>query len=838
MSLSDSTVSAALNAAFTVIRATAVAAVPEAVAGFAPLMQDAPTYRERGQIAFAQAHLEKSRHTFVAGFEASLREKVELEISAKSHDAKQARGTDWMKVSLVQDDQIEERLAFERVGQLIAHSCEAELRDLSGYLSSLLHHGWADPERNPLRADVIGFAVQQAIEKLTNEADTQKVLAKELGRAMAKLLPAAYAAIIKDLSARGVRPAELMVRPGELSSGSVLDPSSAGSESWGNWDRSLQGRMDPAHSTHENPSEGVQNWDRSVTGRWSNSDFSADSKDPDNSSALLDRLLRGGLPGAMSLTSSLPRTQALLQSDVELMGLMRRLNSSGAAANASLLKFDAPTRSLPDWQGEPFQGSGLGELMAANLIRTHRDELVQASRGKLDHMMIDVVSSLFDQILSDNRVPSPMARQIARLQLPVLRVALRDPSFFASRRHPVRRFINRISSLACALDSFDDGPGKHFLARVSSLIGEIVDGDFEHVEIYDEKLLTLEKFTLEQAQAEVNASAAGATLKNKELEWARAHQFSRQLFEALELVQLPAFLRDFLWQVWSQVIMAASERDGDASSSARQFRRGGYDLVLSIQAKRSLEQRKQFVATLPKLMAVLNSGMTLIDWPESERKLFFSKLMSEHSGSLKSVPASELDYNMMRKRLEAAFTLPIVRELDPSVPAQMTELSGPVNGAAVVGQNFSPEEAKNVGLLGEASVDWSAKVEQQEPDSVLGALDSSETSGAQSESEVASDDVEVPAQGVQLQHHLQLGISYQLYLKDHWEKVRLSYMSPGKNFFLYTYGSSNKATISMTSRMVARLCESGRLRAFEKTPLVDRATERARKQLEQKKVAA
>ena len=106
---------------------------------------------------------------------------------------------------------------------------------------------------------------------------------------------------------------------------------------------------------------------------------------------------------------------------------------------------------------------GLTGLMAVNLIRAHREELIQASTGKLDHMVIDVVGSLFDQILSDSRVPPQMAREIARLQLPVLRVALNDSSFFSTRRHPVRRFINRIASLANAFDDFDDGPGAQFL---------------------------------------------------------------------------------------------------------------------------------------------------------------------------------------------------------------------------------------------------------------------------------------------------------------------------------------------------------------------------------------
>ena len=119
--------------------------------------------------------------------------------------------------------------------------------------------------------------------------------------------------------------------------------------------------------------------------------------------------------------------------------------------------YDAHSMTIIGADGQPMVARGLYSdkltgLMAVNLIRAHREELMQASSGKLDHMVIDVVGSLFDQILSDAKVPPQMARQIARLQLPVLRVALNDPGFFSSRKHPVRRFVNRIASLALAYD--------------------------------------------------------------------------------------------------------------------------------------------------------------------------------------------------------------------------------------------------------------------------------------------------------------------------------------------------------------------------------------------------
>ena len=155
---------------------------------------------------------------------------------------------------------------------------------------------------------------------------------------------------------------------------------------------------------------------------------------------------------------------------------------------------------------------GLTGLMAVNLIRAHREELIQASTGKLDHMVIDVVGSLFDQILSDSRVPPQMAREIARLQLPVLRVALSDATFFSTRRHPVRRFINRIASLANAFDDFDIGPGAKFLTRVRKLVDEIVEGDFDQIELYAAKVADLETFIAEQTEGAVEKTGAAVVL--------------------------------------------------------------------------------------------------------------------------------------------------------------------------------------------------------------------------------------------------------------------------------------------------------------------------------------
>ena len=139
---------------------------------------------------------------------------------------------------------------------------------------------------------------------------------------------------------------------------------------------------------------------------------------------------------------------------------------------------------------------------------------------------------------------------------------------------------------------------------------------------------------------------------------------------------------------------------------------------------------------------------------------------------------------------------------------------------------FSAEEAQRIGLIDEAAVDWDGKV-----DIDLGA-----------EAEPAGGDLDIaglpkmeaptePASGKSLADHVQIGFAYQMHLDDKWQKVRLNHVSPGRSFFVFTHGGRHKKTVSMTHRMLVRLCETGRFRAFENAYLVERATARARRQL-------
>jgi Protein of unknown function (DUF1631) len=255
----------------------------------------------------------------------------------------------------------------------------------------------------------------------------------------------------------------------------------------------------------------------------------------------------------------------------------------------------------------------------------------------------------------------------------------------------------------------------------------------------------------------------------------------------------------------------------------KRARQVGLDLVLSVQPKPTPAHRKQFLAELPRLMQELTEGLNLIRWPEDQRRAFFGQLMPAHAEALKSsVAVRQLDLNLMAKQVEGALqrSAPTREELRAAVNL-------PVLQDAIDPATLTREEAQQVGLVEEAAVDWDGMID----------IDLSATDGAPHSHEPAAPGLPALAeppdavQGAALADQIQIGFAYQMHLNDSWQKVRLSHVSPSRTFFIFTQGSRHKKTVSLTQRMLRRLCETGRFRAYEQATLLERAAERARRQL-------
>ena len=831
-----------LDAALQRVRTAAEQAAERCAEGLGLSALSAGNMKRRDALLSAQFLFRKQGGAFALAFQQHLRSQVSSEQHTVPAPSALPVKKDWSELSLMDDDQVDALVAADRIGLALGHQCEWELREVESYAFAL-----SSGERNPLRPELIAAALLEGVSAVSEDQQTREILVDEMTRAMSQEMRACYADIAELFRNRGLRPQDLRVR--------ASDPHSVhGAHSTRHAAPSGHGEFDPragvpsaqmpypAHvSGHGHPGPYGVAGVAGPYGAPGTPGVANIAGVPGVAGSPLGYAAPGAMPGG-GYARGTPAPGAFGRVDPQMMDLLRRLSQVPARGGSSMVGgvgvgvgvggsggggFAPSQPGAFEPSGYEDYGNDAAAWAAAplppNLIHLHREELRQAASGRLDHMVIDVVGSLFDQILSDSKVPPQMARLIARLQLPVLRVALGDATFFSVRRHPVRRFVNRMASLACAYDDFTEDPGQAFLALVRELVQDVAGGDFERMDVYESKLDALEGFIAEQTAATLKAQGdAAALVERKETELRLQQRYMQQLQAALGPVTMPDFLRDFLSQVWSQAIVKAS-REG-APEQAMRLRQFGRDLVMSVQAKTGSAQRQTFLGQLPGLMRTLNEGLDLVHWSETARKTFFAQLLPAHAESLKSPSVTPLENNLLAKQLEQIFgcappsEAEVAKEGPISVPQDLD-----------VGTKLSAAEAQSLGLVGEASVDWSGAVDidlsgHSAEDLPLQAVDISIEGLPEAEAPE-------PSQGVLLLDHLQLGFAYQMNTGDKWHKVRLAHVSAGRSFFIFTQGHKHQETVTMTARMLKRMCESGRLKAFENAYLLERATARARKQL-------
>lgn len=775
----------------------------------------------------------------------------------------------WESFSLVDDHALELHISADRLAMDIGHACEWVLREFDGYMATLLQLDSPDHGRNPLRAEVVAQALMQALDALATRPELHEVLADEVGRALARAMPATYEAIVAELRARGLRPAGLAVKTARAAAG----PAAA--------------HADPAPPVA--PATPAAATGHPTTNR--SGQLGPDGHRPTGP---------GAPPDAAGAAHATGTSGGLLGSvDSGLMQLIRHLHAGPATAAAAA---DGPGDMA--WPtGHEAEGAAAvtasGGVGLPNLIALHREALRAASPAPLNHLLIDLVAALFDQILADPQVPPQFARQIARLQMPVLRAALGDTGFFASRRHPVRRLINRIASLAAACGEGLRADADTLLAEVATRVQAVVEGDFDRAEVYEQQLALLERAVAQGDQAlQPQWAEAGALLARKEQEQRALGLFRRRLAEALAPLPMPHWLRAFVTGPWAQVIVRCTHKEGPDSPLVQRLRETGRDLVMSVQPQGGAVQRQQFLRQLPGLMKRLALGLDHARCTETARRDFFARLAPAHAEALQQPALRTLDHNLMLRQVGAALDLavplpgdpelaaaplpaalaggpaadgeantdrpvghddspPLVATLDrPDGPALVVRAGAPHAlrpatadqdpsgtppadaGAATTRPDdlaaaaappdaplFSPAEAQAVGLVSEQAVHWDAGVDiDLSVPAPVTAVDIAVDG-------LPAPDAPEPSQGRLLLDHARAGLAYLMQLGSGWQQVQLSHISPGGGFFLFTHGHQQLQSVSMTRRMLQRLCDAGRFRALENATLIERATARARRQL-------
>jgi hypothetical protein len=281
-------------------------------------------------------------------------------------------------------------------------------------------------------------------------------------------------------------------------------------------------------------------------------------------------------------------------------------------------------------QGQMYAGvnaqivEGMQPAQVNNALREQTKELKKVADTDGEKATIEIVALMFQSILAEERIPTGVRVWFARLQMPVLRLALSEPEFFGTTQHPARRLIDRMGS--CVL-GFDANVGS---AELEAEIKRIVQTIEQYPEtgrrvfqlVFDEFEKFLAKF-LTESKATAKVVSLAQQVEQKET---AAIQYTIELRKMLGNLPLRDEIREFLFKVWAEVLALAAMKNGGQHEQTLALKQVAADLLWAASAKSSRAERAKVIADLPELLKRLRAGMNLLGLDTAKQDVHIKSL--------------------------------------------------------------------------------------------------------------------------------------------------------------------------------------------------------------------
>jgi hypothetical protein len=270
--------------------------------------------------------------------------------------------------------------------------------------------------------------------------------------------------------------------------------------------------------------------------------------------------------------------------------VVRRLATAAAAAASS----GAPAVGTPALLEE---------------LHQRKQALKAAATTPVERATIEIVALLFQSILMEDAIPASVRVWFARLQMPVLRVAVSEPDFFATVEHPARRLIDRMGSCVMGFDSSSRVVGDLLEKEIKRVVQVVEAYPDTGRRVFQTVLTEFEKFLEHYFRNENEASRKGVSLAAQvEQRETMAIQYTIELRKMLNDVPVQEGVRDFLFHVWADVLATTAVKAGNADAT-KDMKRAAADLIWSASAKVSRAERAEVIRRLPPLLKTLRDGM-------------------------------------------------------------------------------------------------------------------------------------------------------------------------------------------------------------------------------------
>ncbi|WP_295302569.1 DUF1631 family protein [Accumulibacter sp.] len=267
-----------------------------------------------------------------------------------------------------------------------------------------------------------------------------------------------------------------------------------------------------------------------------------------------------------------------------------------------------------------------------NLLRDLRSSDAGQSLDHLSAVTADIVATLFDFIFDDEAIADPIKALVARLQIPVLKVALLDRTFFSSKAHPARRLLDGISRAAVRI-----GPGagneNPLYRRITEIVDRLQNEFRQDTRLFETLREELDAFLdRHEAAADEQAKRAVPLVEEQERRELAVVAADQALASWLSR-PLPAAVASLLAHEWREILIRRRLAGDDGAWRAAVETIG--ELVASVEVRPDARSRKQLATRLPALVRTICNGLGDLDTAEERRLELIDGLFSVHAAVLR-----------------------------------------------------------------------------------------------------------------------------------------------------------------------------------------------------------
>lgn len=360
----------------------------------------------------------------------------------------------------------------------------------------------------------------------------------------------------------------------------------------------------------------------------------------------------------MTHTTPLARTRSHAQG---MFGQLKRMLVGQGAGDFTATAPQPPSPALAAAMAErpsnaaPVSGGGghlsedfspAGVVRVATKLREKTDELKKKAETKSEKAIIEIVALMFQAILTEDRIPPTIRVWFARLQMPVLRVALAEPEFFGTMNHPARQLIDRMGSCVMGFDASGiSGSALEIeIKRIVQVIEQYPEtGKRVFQIVYDEFQKFLTKFLTGKEKTQKVVSVAQQVEQKETL----TIQYTIELRNLLKELPVRDEIRTFLFKVWAEVLAVSAVRKGPKDAETVALKKAAADMVWSASAKPNRNDRARVIQDLPQLLQRLRAGMGLLGMPQGDQdahiKIISDTMADAFMSKTQAIPQAQID---------------------------------------------------------------------------------------------------------------------------------------------------------------------------------------------------